>query len=149
MTVTALPQTPAPAVTVAVGKITIEQLLVTHPEAAALAAAAQQDGGPQALEDLIRRSLPVGLVALTMGGAAVDTGSIQRTLDAFAEQVDRRSTTALDGLNSTLERLRDGEHAVATSARSVLDRLPSQIQAVLGGEADHVRTSVTEAARTV
>lgn len=149
MTVTALAQTPAPAVTVAAGKITIAHLVVTHPEAAALATAAQQDGGPQALEDLIRRALPVGLVALTMGGAAVDTGSIQRTLDAFAEQVDRRSTTALDGLNGTLERLRDGELAIATSARLVLDRLPSQIQAVLGGEADHVRTSVTEAARTV
>lgn len=149
MTVTALGPATLPAVTITAGSVTIENLTVTHPEAASLAAATLEQFGQQALEDLVRRALPVGLLALSMGTAAVDTGSMQRTLDAFAEQVDRRSSLALDGLDESLKRLRDGELAVASTAQAVLARLPEQVQAVLGGEADNVRASVTEAARTV
>ena len=149
MTVTALGPATLPAVTITAGAVSITNLTVTHAEAAVIAAATLEQSGQQALEDLVRRALPVGLLALSMGSAAVDTGSMQRTLDAFAEQVDRRSGLALDGLNNSLQRLREGELAVATTAQAVLARLPEQIQAVLGGEADNVRASVTEAARTV
>jgi len=148
MTVAALAP-PQPAVTITAGVVRIDHLLVEHPEAAALAAAALERGGAQALEDLVRRALPIGMLALTMGNAAVDTGGLQRTLDAFAEEVDRRSSTALNGLEHALQRLQQGEAVVATTAKGVLDRLPAQVQAVLGGEAANVRAAVTDATRAV
>lgn len=149
VTLASITSATASTVTVDGGAITITHLVIPHPEAATLAAAAQEQGGHFALEDLIRRALPVGMVALSMGSAAVDTGSLQRTLDTFATAVDQRSTQAIDGLNATLDRLREGEVAVTTAARSVLATLPDQIQAVLGGQAENVRSSVAEAARTV
>jgi hypothetical protein len=138
-----------PPVTLTGDTIRLKELAITHGEAAAIARGYLDSHGPDALADLIRRALPVGLVALSMGHAAVDTGAISRTLDAFADQVEARSKETVEGLEQTLARLRTGEQAVAQTTQDVLSRLPAQVEAALGGQAGHIRASVAEATRAV
>ncbi|WP_416956732.1 hypothetical protein ACNKF0_06415 [Nocardioides sp. T5] len=148
MTVAHIPQGAAP-VAVNTDTVVIHDLSVTHGEAAALVRSHMSEHGPEAAADLVRRAIPVGLVALSLGTAGIDTGSLTRTLDAFAERVDEKSGAALASLDQTLTRLRGGEEAVARAAGAVLDKLPAQVEAALAGQAGNVRASVMEAARAV
>lgn len=129
--------------------VVIHDLAVAHGEAAAFVRSHLADHGPEAVADLVRRALPVGLVALSMGTAGIDTGALTRTLDAFAERVDTKSVAALAGLDQALARLRAGEEAVSLTATSILESLPAQVEAALAGQAGNVRASVVEATRTV
>jgi hypothetical protein len=144
-----IPRSEPDPVSVTADSLVLANLVVHHPETVAIARRQLTEHGPDALADLIRRSLPVGLLALTTGAAATDTAVIQRTLDAFAQNVDDRSSAALAGLSQTLDRLRDGEQAVAQAAHEALSRIPAQLETVLSGEAANVRTAVAEAARAV
>lgn len=148
MTVAHIPQGPGP-VAVTGDTVVITDLSVTHGEAAGLVRSHMAEHGPEAAVDLVRRAIPVGLVALSLGTAGIDTGSLTRTLDAFAERVDEKSGAALASLDQTLTRLRGGEEAVARAAGAVLDKLPAQVEAALAGQAGNVRASVMEAARAV
>lgn len=127
----------------------IRELTVAHAEAASFVRGQLAEHGDEAAAELVRRAIPVGLVALSMGTALIDTGSVGRTLDAFAERVDEKSQAALANLDRTLTRLRAGEEAVARTANSVLNSLPAQVEAALGGQAGNVRASVIEATRAV
>ncbi|WP_341925239.1 hypothetical protein [Nocardioides psychrotolerans] len=129
--------------------LVIHDLTVTHGEAASFVRSQLSEHGPEAAADLVRRALPVGLVALSMGTAGIDTGSLTRTLDTFADRVDAKSEAALASLDQTLTRLHAGEEAVARTASSVLENLPAQVEAALAGQAGSVKASVVEAARTV
>jgi hypothetical protein len=148
MTVAHIPQETAP-VAVNGDTVVIRELSVVHGEAAALVRSHLTEHGPDAAADLVRRAIPIGLVALSLGTAGIDTGSLTRTLDAFAERVDEKSGAALASLDQTLTRLRGGEEAVARAADAVLDKLPAQVEAALAGQAGSVRASVMEAARAV
>lgn len=148
MTTTQIP-VEAPQVAVDGECVVLRELTVDHGEAAAIVRAQLEKGGPTAAAELIRRALPVGLVALSMGSAAVDTGAITRTLDSFAEQLDARSKQALEGLDQAVTRLQAGEQAVAQAATGALAQLPGQVEAALAGEAATVRTAVGEATRAV
>ena len=148
MTVAHIPQGASP-VSVNGDTVVIHDLAVIHGEAAALVRSHTTEHGPEAAADLVRRAIPVGLVALSLGTAGIDTGSLTRTLDAFAERVDEKSGAALASLDQTLTRLRGGEEAVARAAGAVLDKLPTQVEAALAGQAGSVRASVMEAARAV
>lgn len=136
-------------VTVTGETLVIHNLTVPHGEAASFVRSHLADHGTEAAADLVRRAVPVGLLALSMGTAAVDTGSLARTLDTFAERVDAKSEAALAGLDQTLTRLRAGEESVARTAGSILDNLPARVEAALAGQAGNVRASVAEAARAV
>jgi hypothetical protein len=136
-------------VTVTGETLVIHDLTVTHGEAASFVRSQLADHGPATAADLVRRSVPVGLVALSMGTAGIDTGSLTRTLDTFADRVDAKSQAALASLDETLTRLHAGEAAVARTASAVLENLPAQVEAALGGQAGSVRASVVEAARAV
>jgi hypothetical protein len=136
-------------VTVTGETLVIHDLSVTHAEAASFVRAQQADHGAEAATDLVRRALPVGLVAPSMGTAGIDTGSLTRTLDAFAERVDAKSEAALASLDKTLTQLRAGEETVLRTAGTVLENLPAQVDAALGGQAGNVRASVVEATRAV
>jgi hypothetical protein len=148
MTVAHIPRGGAP-VAVNGDTVVIHDLSVIHGEAAALVRSHATEHGSEAAADLVRRAIPVGLVALSLGTAGIDTGSLTRTLDAFAERVDEKSEAALVNLDQTLTRLRGGEEAVARAAGAVLDKLPAQVEAALAGQAGSVRASVMEAARAV
>lgn len=148
MTVAHIP-TEAGPVTVTGDTMVIRDLSVTHGEAAAFVRGHMTEHGADAAADLVRRAVPVGLVALSLGTAGIDTGSLTRTLDAFADRVDAKSEAALANLDHTLTRLRGGEEAVARTASAVLDNLPAQVEAALAGQAGTVRASVMEAARAV
>jgi hypothetical protein len=148
MTVAHIPRGGAP-VAVNGDTVVIRDLSVIHGEAAALVRSHATEHGSEAAADLVRRAIPVGLVALSLGTAGIDTGSLTRTLDAFAERVDEKSEAALVNLDQTLTRLRGGEEAVARAAGAVLDKLPAQVEAALAGQAGSVRASVMEAARAV
>lgn len=148
MTITDISPSP-PAVQVEDDRIVVRELTVIHAEAAAVLRHHLEDDGPEATADLLRRAIPVGLVALSMGSAAVDTGAITRTLDVFADRVDAKSQLALTRLEQTLTQLQTGEQAVAEAARQVLGQLPGQVETVLAGEAANVRAAVVEAARSV
>src|SRR5450759_3310354 len=146
MTLTALPQ--RDMVSVDDDRITIEHLSITNAEAAALVGSIMETGGGQAAAlDWLRRAVPVGLVALRMGSASMDSGAISRTLDGFADQIQARSQQTLEGLDQTLAQLQRGEQAVSQTALGVLERLPSQVQKALCGEAASVRAAVTDATR--
>ena len=149
MSLSALPTPEHDLVDVTADSLVLTNLVVHHPETVAIASRQLTEHGPDALADLIRRAVPVGLLALTTGAAATDTAVIQRTLDDFARNVDDRSAAALAGLNQTLDRLRAGEQAVAKAAQDALSRLPAQLESVLSGEAGNVRAAVKEAARAV
>lgn len=149
MSLSALPTSQHDPVDVTADSLVLTNLVVHHPETVAIARRQLTEHGPDALADLIRRAVPVGLLALTTGAAATDTAVIQRTLDDFARNVDDRSEAALVGLNQTLDRLRDGELAVAKAAHDALSRLPAQLESVLSAEAGNVRAAVAEAARAV
>ncbi|RYP89048.1 hypothetical protein EKO23_01070 [Nocardioides guangzhouensis] len=129
--------------------LVIHDLTVTHGEAASFVRSQLTDHGPEAAADLVRRALPVGLVALSMGTAGIDTGSLTRTLDTFADRVDAKSEAALASLDQTLTRLKAGEETVARTASLVLENLPAQVEAALSGQAGNVRATVVEAARAV
>lgn len=148
MTVAQIPIAPGP-LTVTGDTLVIHDLALTHGEAASFVRSQLSEHGVEAAADLVRRAVPVGLVALSMGTAGIDTGSLTRTLDTFADRVDAKSEAALASLDQTLTRLRLGEEAVARTASSVLDSLPAQVEAALAGQAGSVRASVLEAARSV
>ena len=148
MTVAQIPTGSGP-VTVTGETLVIHDLTITHGEAAAFVRSQLADHGPEAAADLLRRAVPVGLVALSLGTAGIDTGSLTRTMDAFAETLNSKSEAALASLDQTLTRLHAGEEAVARTASSVLENLPAQVEAALAGQAGNVKSSVVEAARTV
>lgn len=148
MSIAQIPAGPT-SVTVTGDTLVIHDLTVTHAEAASYVRGQLAEHGPDAAADLVRRALPVGLVALSMGTAGIDTGSLTRTLDTFAERVDAKSEAALASLDQTLTRLRSGEQAVAQTASAVLEKLPAQVEAALAGQAGNVRASVAEATRAV
>jgi len=149
MSSNAMPEPVSDTVVVVADRIVIQALTIVSAEAAALVRSTMDDGGPEAVTDLIRRALPVGLVALSMTTAAADTAVMARTLDQFRDQVDASSRTAIVGLDQTLASLRAGEATITAAAQNVLEQLPAQIDAVLGGEAVNVRLAVAEATRTV
>jgi hypothetical protein len=147
MTVTALPA--ASNVEVTGDAIRIRDLVVRHAEAASLVRGHSAEHGPQAVSDLLARAIPVGLVALSMSDARLDSSALQRTLDAFAHEVDQRSSQALTGLDDLLGRLQSGEEQLEQAARTALEQLPARLDRALAGEADTVRSAVTVAAREV
>lgn len=148
MTISQMPAGRA-SVTVTGENLVIHDLTITHGEAAAFVRSQLADHGPEAAADLLRRAVPVGLVALSMGTAGIDTGSLARTLDTFAERVDSKSVAALASLDQALTRLQAGEDAVGRTAAAVLESLPAQVEQALAGQAGNVRASVVEATRVV
>jgi len=102
----------------------IESLAITHPEAAALARKHATAHGDDSLADLVRTALPIGIVALTLGGQGMNTASIQRTFDAFGAHVNAATTSTLAELEKTTTALRVGEQDLADRAKRVLERLP-------------------------
>ena len=137
------------AVVVVADRVVIQGLTIVSAEAAAIVRSTLDDGGPEAVTSLVRRALRVGLLALSMSTAATDTGAMQRTLDDFRDQVEASSRTAIDELDQTLARMREGEATITSAAQNVLLQLPAQLDAVLGGEAVNVRLAVAEATRSV
>jgi hypothetical protein len=137
------------AVVVVADRVVIQGLTIVSAEAAAIVRSTLDDGGPEAVTSLVRRALRVGLLALAMSTAATDTGAMQRTLDDFRDQVEASSRTAIDELDQTLARMREGEATITSAAQNVLQQLPAQLDAVLGGEAVNVRLAVAEATRSV
>lgn len=127
----------------------IESLAITHPEAAALARKHVADHGADSLPDLVRRAVPIGIVSLTLGSAGMDSGSMQRTLDSFAGQVDAASTATLAELAKTTTALRVGEQDLAARTARVLDRLPEHVAKALSGASADVRQQVQSAAAEV
>lgn len=149
MTLTDIATTAADPVAVTSSSLVLRNLIVEHREAVEIVRRHLDQDGPQATADLVRRAVPVGLVALTMGEAAVDTGALGRTLDGFAGNLDAAANEAITRLRASLEQLQAGERAVEQTARQVLDRLPTQVEAALAGEAGNVRAAVVDAARTI
>jgi len=145
----ARPSAPETAVRLDGDSLVIRTLTITHPEAAALARKHVADHGADSLPELIRRALPIGVVCLSLGSAGMDSGSMQRTLDSFAGQVDAASTAALGELERATTALRIGEQDLATRAARVLERLPERVEAALAGEAANVRVQVSAAAAGV
>ena len=129
--------------------LVIRNLTVSHPEAVALARKHVADHGAGSLPDLVARALPIGVISMTLGSAGMDSGSMQRTLDTFAGQVDAASTAALGELERATTALRTGEQDLATRAARVLERLPERVEAALAGEAANVRVQVSAAAAEV
>lgn len=144
----ALPE-PAPTITVGADTIAIDGLLVHNAEAASIVRTHAAEHGPHAMADLLGRAIPIGLVALSLSSARMDSAALQRTLDHFASDVDQRSTRALSGLEDVLNRLRAGERQIEQAARNCLAQLPEKLDAVLAGEAQSVRAAVATAAREV
>lgn len=149
MSSNAMPEPAGDTVVVVADRIVIQGLTIVSAEAAALVRSTMDDGGPEAATELIRRALPVGLLAVSMTTAATDTGAMARTLDQFRDQVDQCSRTAIVGLDETLARMREGEETIMAAARNVVQQLPAQVDKVLGGEAANVRLAVAEASRAV
>lgn len=155
MTVSALkpaplpPAAPEPTVTTGDGTIRIDSLVVRNGEASAIVAAEYAARGPQAAADLVTRAIPVGLLAVSVTTAGVDTGAVRRTLDDFALDLDAKSKAAMTELHSALERIRSGEQLVAETAQHALADLPARLDKVLAGEAATVRDAVTRAAQHV
>lgn len=143
------PAAPQPTVATVDGTIRIGSLVVRHAEASAIVAAECAARGPQAAADLVTRALPVGLLALSVTTASVDTGAVRRTLDGFALDLDAKSKAAMTELHSALERIRSGEQLVADTAQRALADLPARLDRVLAGEAATVRDAVTKAAQHV
>ncbi|WKN47461.1 hypothetical protein [Nocardioides sp. Arc9.136] len=127
----------------------IRDLVVPHPEAAGLLRAQLNDAGPEVAADIVRRALPIGLVALNLSSSAVDSGAIARTLSGFADLIDSRATAAIHELETAMGRVRQQEQGIAETARLVLGGLPKQVDAALAGQSDSVRSAVVEAARSV
>jgi hypothetical protein len=148
MTIVQIPTGPAP-VTATGASVIIHDLIITHAEAASFVRSQLADHGPEAAADLVRRALPVGLLALSAGTAGIDSGALTRTLDGFAERVDTKALAAFASLDQALTRLREGEEAVGRTATSILQSLPAQLEAALAGQAGNVRASVADATRTV
>lgn len=148
MSVAHLDEAP-PTVTVEADRFEVHHLVVHHPEATAFVRARLQEAGQAGAEDLLRRALPVGLVALNLGTAAVDTGALARTLDSFAATVDKKSESALANLDQTVARLREGEQSMAQAASAIVESLPARLEAALAGQAGNVRANVAEATRAV
>lgn len=138
---------PLPSVTVEDNVVVFHDLTICHPESAAFLLAQQAQNGPDVMVDLVRRALPVGIVALSAGAAGMDTGRLTRTLDSFSDRIDAKSSAAIASLGQTVERLHAGEDMVIQTARSVLEAFPAQVEAALAGQAGTVRASVTEATR--
>lgn len=147
MSTATLPAEAGPVVVTHTG-ITINHLTVANRESAAIARTCLTDEGPDALADLIARAVQIGLIALSMGHVAVDTGAIGRTLDEFAARVDAKTRTAVEGMDDTLRRLQAGEQQIARVAQDVLSRLPVQVEEALAGANGDVRATVSEAARS-
>ena len=149
MTIAPMPESRLEPVEIAGNALVLRDVTIHHAEAVAIGRRHLTEQGPDALLDLVRRALPVGLLALTAGAAAADTGAIQRTLDDFARNVDHRSNDALARLDATLERLSHDEQTVAEAAHRTLGLPPAQLERVFSGEAASVRSAVTEAAGAV
>lgn len=129
--------------------IRIDCLTVRSAEASAIVASEHAAHGPGAAADLVARALPVGLLAVSVTNAGVDTGAVRRTLDDFATDLDARSKAAIGELQTALDRIKAGERAVADTAQRALADLPGRLDRVLAGEADTVRDAVTKAAQHV
>lgn len=127
----------------------IRDLVVPHPEAAGLLRTQLNEAGPEVAVDIVRRALPIGLVALNLSSSAVDSGAIARTLSGFADLIDSRATAAIHELETAMARVRQGEQGIAETARLVLGGLPKQVDAALAGQSESVRSAVVEAARSV
>jgi hypothetical protein len=125
--------------------IHVQSLAITHPEAAALAREHVAAHGADSLADLVRTALPIGLVALTLGGKGMNTASLQRTFDHLGDQVSAATTVALASLESTTTALRAGEQDLANRAQRVLERLPERVEVALAGASGSVRSQVTAA----
>ncbi|QKE82889.1 hypothetical protein [Arthrobacter sp. NEB 688] len=123
-------------------RLLLRDVTIVNAEAAALVAAAVSASGPAGALDLVRRALPIGLVALKLGSASVDTGSLERTLAGFRQAVDQSAATASRDLTQTIAQLRSGEQTVITAAEQVLTHLPARVEAALAGEAHTIRDSV-------
>lgn len=146
---TVRPKSRHTVVTIVGDRLVLDGLAVDHTEAVEVTRRYLAENGEDATADLVRRALPIGLLAVTSGTAAVDTGALGRTLDGFADQVDAKSRETLQQLDAALSQLRSGEQAVAETARQVLGQLPAQVDTALAGQAANVRQAVTEAARAV
>lgn len=145
----ARPVDAAASVQVREGRVLLHQFTVEHGESAALVAAALAEGGLPAAESLLRRALPVGVMAVAVGASAVDSGAIDRTLTGFAEQVHARSEATVAAIDAAVARLAGADTALAQVAGQALNRLPDQLSRVLAGEAGHVQDAVSQAARAV
>lgn len=148
MTLAHLPADVGP-VSVNGSAVVIHDLTVSHAEAAAYVEAQLREHGADAATDMVRRALPVGLLALSAGTAGLDTGALTRTLDGFSEKLEEKSAAALAGLQAVMDRLATDEAALATSASAVVKALPQQLEAALAGEAGNVRAAVAEATRAI
>jgi len=146
MSVIPIPFTNRPSVTVTGDRLTVHDLVVVHGEAAAITRRQEDD---EARLDLLRKAIPVGLIALAMGSVDVGSRAIIATLDDWGTQVDLKSRATLSTLDTTLRELRLGEQAVLDTANHVLAGLPAQIEASLRGEASNVRLAVGQATQSV
>lgn len=149
MTIAHAPASSTGVIQISGSTMVIQHLSITHAEASSFVRRTLEADGSEAALDLVRRAIPIGLVALSMGEAGIDTGSLTRTLDAFAANVDAKACAALANLDQTLTRLNQGEQQIATAANAVLESLPTKVEAALAGQAGSVRASVTEAVRHI
>jgi len=145
VSISQLPRPSDAAVHLSGDTLHVESLAITHPEAAALAREHVAAHGPDSLADLVRTALPIGIVALTLGGKGMNTASLQRTFDHLGDQVSAATTVALASLETTTTALRAGEQDLANRAQRVLDRLPERVEVALAGASGSVRTQVTAA----
>lgn len=131
----------------------IERLQVANSEAAAFVREVWNTAGPEAAEELVRRAVVVGLVAVNVATPTDLSGSINRTLHAFATELEHTSQDTIRGLRDTLRQLQAGERAVEDVAGRVLQSLPEQVDRALGAQAGsvaaNVRTAVVEATHAV
>lgn len=139
---------PRPAVRIE-GDLVHLDLVVQHPEAAALIRAQLEKAGPEVAADVVRRALPIGLVSLQMSSTVMDSGAVARTLDHYTSAIGNRTDAAMNELETTLGRLRQGEQDVVQVANRILERLPERLDAALAGQSESVRSAMTEAARSI
>jgi hypothetical protein len=127
----------------------IRNLTITHAEAAALAREHVAAHGDAALLGLILQAVPVGVLALSLGSASLNSAAVQRTLDLCASQVDAAASAAISKLDRTTAALHQGEQELVNSAQRVLERLPERVEVALAGAAGSVRAQVAAAASEV
>ncbi|MGN6243594.1 MAG: hypothetical protein ACTHQ3_07950 [Motilibacteraceae bacterium] len=127
----------------------LHEVALRHREAAAILAAAVKEGGEQAALELIGRALPVGLVAVSIGSHAIDTGGLERSLSSFHATVREQSTAAAAAIEAAVQQLSSADARLAGIAAQALGQLPGQLERLMAGEAQSVRDAVAQAVSQV
>lgn len=89
--------------------------------------------GPEAVANLLRRALSIGLVVAmtTETPSGLDTHSVNEVLTGFSDQVATRATNAVRQIDGVLARAGEAEQSLAETARLVLGGLPGRVETLL------------------